>query len=146
EATITASANDGSGTEASFVINVTDGKVAHYTFEDDLSDSLGISDSGSITGDRITNTNGQISYSKGINGQALVFDGKSGVRLPNGLISSPTYSVSLWLNPSEITTSTTSFFGARNETNWISLVPGGWDQDKTMLWSGSQQWYDAVTD
>lgn len=145
KATITAKANDGSETEASFTVNVTDGKVAHYSFEGDLYDSLGISDAGTITGDRLTNSNGQISYAEGISGQALIFDGQSGVRLPNGLISDSTYSVSLWLNPSEIIPFATTFFGAPNDTNWISFVPGGPDQNNTMLWSGSQRWYDATT-
>ncbi|MCF2940933.1 LamG domain-containing protein [Paenibacillus alkaliterrae] len=121
------------------------GVVAHYAFENNLSDSLGKAGAGIVTGDRIDKTGGVITYAGGVNnGQAAAFDGASGIRLPNGLISSNVYSVSLWLNPEQLTDFTTTFFGARDGNNWVSLLPRGhgWVNNDTMIWSGTA-WYDA---
>ncbi|KAB7670762.1 LamG-like jellyroll fold domain-containing protein [Bacillus sp. B1-b2] len=123
-----------------------DGLTANFDFENNLEDTTGSHNAGNITGEFINSTGGSITYEKGITGQAAVFDGKSGISLPKGLISSNAYSLSLWLNPKEITQHTTTFFGSRNENNWISLVPSGPGEGKTMLWSGSQTWYDATTE
>jgi arabinan endo-1,5-alpha-L-arabinosidase len=99
-----------------------------------------------VTGDRLNNTGGQISFAEGVVGQAAKFDGNSGLRLADGLITGDTYTVSLWLKPEQITEFTTSFFGAETSNNWISVVPKtGWGN--TMVWShNGDQWYDAVTD
>ena len=121
------------------------GLVANYSFEDNLSDSHGEFGEGTVTGNRIDNTGGTISYVDGKKGKAGVFNGESGIRLPNGLISSNKYSVSLWLKPEELTTYTTTFFGAKDINNWLSLVPNGPTGGNTMVWSGSSTWYDAVT-
>ncbi|USX23806.1 LamG domain-containing protein [Oxalobacteraceae bacterium OTU3REALA1] len=77
-------------------------------------------------------------------GNAAVFNGASGVRLPNGLISSNTYTVAMWLKPAQLTAFSTTFFGARTGDSWISLLPKGHDGvgGATMLWSGTA-WYDA---
>ncbi|WP_077065152.1 LamG-like jellyroll fold domain-containing protein [Gracilibacillus massiliensis] len=114
--------------------------TAHYSFEENLEDESGNSEPGTTTGNLIDNTDGSITYSEGIDGQAAEFDGESGIRLPDGLISSNKYSVSLWLNPSEINEFTTSFFGAESEGSWSSLVPNG--HGVTKIWSG-EDWYDA---
>lgn len=114
--------------------------VAHYAFENSLSEETDNFGAGTVTGNRIDNTGGTITYTPGEFGSAAVFDGSSGIRLPNGLISSGTYSVSLWLNPEELTNYTTTFFGARDSNNWVSLIPGG---SSTKVWSGSESWYDA---
>ncbi|XEC94526.1 LamG-like jellyroll fold domain-containing protein [Paenibacillus tarimensis] len=124
--------------------NTPAGLTAHYAFEESLSDAAGNFGTGTVTGDRIDNTGGTINYADGINGKAAAFDGASGVRLPDGLIASNTYSVSLWLKPEQLTTFTTTFFGARDSNNWVSLVPNGPVGGNTMVWSGSA-WYDAVT-
>ncbi|MFC4323803.1 LamG-like jellyroll fold domain-containing protein [Litchfieldia salsa] len=122
------------------------GLVAYYAFEDNLSDSNNQFGEGTVTGNRIDNTGGSISYGEGQIGKSAIFDGQSGVRLPNGLISSNSYSVSLWLKPEQLTTHTTTFFGARSDASWISLVPNAWN-GKTMVWSNnSGAWYDATTD
>src|SRR5690606_16442594 len=78
-----------------------------------------------------------------------VFDGASGVKLPNGLISSYKYSISLWLKPDRITQYTTSFFGARSTDDWISLLPGGYAGNQTGLWSraytaNGEKWFDGM--
>jgi arabinan endo-1,5-alpha-L-arabinosidase len=121
------------------------GLVAHYAFENDLADSTGNFDEGTLTGDRINNTGGTITYEEGLFGNAAKFDGESGVRLPDGLISSNSYSVSLLLQPEQLTPFTTTFFGARDSNNWVSLLPQGPSGNQTMVWSGSTSWYDAAT-
>ncbi|MCS0616892.1 LamG domain-containing protein [Massilia kyonggiensis] len=77
-------------------------------------------------------------------GNAAVFDGATGVRLPNGLISSNTYTVAMWLKPAQLTAFTTTFFGARTTDSWVSFLPMGHGGvgGASMLWSGSA-WYDA---
>ncbi|MDQ0230874.1 arabinan endo-1,5-alpha-L-arabinosidase [Metabacillus malikii] len=119
--------------------------IAHYKFEDDLSEETGNFAEGKETGNRIDNTGGTISYEEGIMGKGAVFNGESGVRLPDGLITSHSYTVSLWLNPEALTDFTTTFFGAKDENNWVSLVPQGPVEQNTMVWSGSSTWYDAPT-
>ncbi|WP_078543296.1 LamG-like jellyroll fold domain-containing protein [Litchfieldia alkalitelluris] len=122
-----------------------DGLTANYDFEENLADVTENNTDGTITGNFIDNTGGSISYAEGITGKAAVFNGTSGVRLPDGLISSNSYSVSLWLKPEELTQYTTTFFGGRTNNNWLSLVPFGPGAGETMVWSGSDPWYDATT-
>ncbi|WP_083652354.1 LamG-like jellyroll fold domain-containing protein [Bacillus sp. MRMR6] len=122
-----------------------DGLTAQYNFEDNLEDQTANYTAGTITGNSVDNTGGAISYVDGVTGKAAVFNGQSGVRLPNGLLSSNSYSVSFWLNPQELTQHTTTFFGARTNSNWLSLVPFGPGAGDTMVWSGSDPWYDATT-
>lgn len=148
-ATLTAVITRGDATaEKSFTITVlphkTAGLAAHYTFEDNLGDTAGRFDDGTPTGDRIDNT-GTIAYAGGKIGKAAVFDGASGVRLPNGLIQSDAYSVALWVKPEKLTPFTTTFFGAMDNNHWVSVVPSGPVNSNTMVWSGSTKWYDAVT-
>nr|WP_238546426.1 LamG domain-containing protein [Paenibacillus sp. TCA20] len=89
---------------------------------------------------------GNITYQDGAEGKAAVFDGKSGVRLPNGLISSDSYSVTMWVYADELPgVNTTTFFGALSNASWFSLKPAG-PEGKSMLWSNSKgAWYDGVT-
>jgi arabinan endo-1,5-alpha-L-arabinosidase len=122
------------------------GLAAFYDFSDGFKDLSGTNKAdATVTGDRVNNTGGKITFENGIAGQAAKFDGNSGLRLANGLITGDTYSVSLWLKPEQITEFTTSFFGAETANNWISVVPKtGWGN--TMVWShNGDQWYDAVT-
>ncbi|MBT2727340.1 family 43 glycosylhydrolase [Bacillus sp. ISL-75] len=117
--------------------------TAYYGFDNNLSDINGKFADGNLTGNRIDNTGGSITYAAGKNGQAAVFNGASGVRLPDGLIKSNQYSVSLWLKPEQLTTYTTTFFGAKDPNNWVSLLPQGPAANNTMVWSRSARWYDA---
>jgi arabinan endo-1,5-alpha-L-arabinosidase len=123
------------------------GLIAHFTFDGNLEDKTNNFVEGKVTGDRIDNSGGSITYDDGIKGQAAVFDGQSGLRLADGLIRDNSYSVSIWLNPKEITDYTTTFFGAvpadDASSQWISLVPQG-PAGRTMIWSG-ENWYDAAT-
>ncbi|MET0695252.1 MAG: LamG domain-containing protein, partial [Propionibacteriaceae bacterium] len=77
---------------------------------------------------------------------AAVFDGASGVRLPDGLISGSSYAVSLWLKPQQLTALSTTVFGAKDNNSWVSLLPQGHDgvQGNTMVWSGTA-WFDGNT-
>lgn len=137
EAVITAVSTDGGNITASYTVKVTDGRVAVYSFEGDLKDSLQLAGQGRVTGALIGSaTVGSITYGNGVIGQAAQFDGASGIRLPDGLINTNTYSVSLWLNPDQLTTYTTAFFGASSNSSWISLVPKG-PSDATILWSNA---------
>jgi len=117
--------------------------AAHYAFEGNLDDATESFASGTPIGDRIDSVGGTIGYAEGKIGRAAVFDGASGVRLPNGLIQGDAYSVSVWLKPEQLTMYTTTFFGARNPDNWVSLVPRGPAGGQTMVWSGSA-WYDGA--
>ncbi|WP_338786444.1 family 43 glycosylhydrolase [Metabacillus sp. FJAT-53654] len=118
--------------------------TAHYNFNNNVSDQTDNFGTGTFTGNRINNEGGNITFSEGIDGQAAFFDGSSGIRLPIGLIDTHTYSVSLWLNPEQLTQFTTTFFGARDMSNWLSLVPMG-GGNNTLVWSGNSRWYDANT-
>jgi len=149
--TLTATITAGTATATkSFTVTVKEksagGLIGHYAFDGNLTDSSGQVGEGSITGNRIDNTGGTITYEPGVDGQAAVFNGSSGVRLPNGLIAGNTYSIALWVKPAQLTEFTTTFFGARDPNNWVSLVPKGhaFVNNDTMVWSGTA-WYDAGT-
>ena len=87
---------------------------------------------------------GNIAFTNGAQGQALVLDGASGVRLPDNLIRDHTYSIALWLNPSAVSQFTTAFFGWATDSSWISVVPRGpGSLQHTMLWSGTA-WFDGT--
>jgi len=122
------------------------GLVAHFAFENDLTDSTGHFSSGSVIGNKIGIDGGTVSYADGKKGKSIVFDGNSGVLLPKGLISSHIYTVSLWVYAEQLTDCTTTFFGARDGNSWVSVVPRGhtFVNNDTMVWSGSN-WYDAGT-
>lgn len=151
KAVITAETQDASNLTASYAVTVINGLVAHYAFEDNLSDSTTNNGPGLVTGDIITETaddvKGQITFAAGVSGEAAVFNGDSGIRLPNGLIQKNTYSVSMWLNPAAKPNFTTAFFGAQARNSWISFLPGGGPGstgNNAVLWSG-EAWYDGNT-
>ncbi|MET0692940.1 MAG: family 43 glycosylhydrolase, partial [Propionibacteriaceae bacterium] len=121
------------------------GVVASYAFDGSLA-SNGTAAAGIVSGNKIGVEGGSISYAEGVHGQAAVFDGGSGVRLPDGLISGSSYAVSLWLKPQQLTALSTTFFGAKDNNSWVSLLPKGHDgvQGNTMVWSGTA-WFDGNT-
>ncbi len=142
DAVITATATDANLVSASYKVTITDGKVAHYAFNGNLDDSFQLVEPGRAIGNTANSvTVGNITYGEGMVGQAALFDGLSGIRLPDGLIDSNTYSVSMWLHPERLTNFTTTFFGAYSPQSWISFVPHT-DNGVTRLWSG-EAWYDA---
>lgn len=154
--TLTASLTlNGVTTTTSFLVTVPQrlpfNRVAHFGFENVLSESLGHFAAATATGNRIWNL-GAIDYAAGQEGQALNLTGASGVLLPGGLISNYEYTVSFWVHPRVITGFTPAFFGAIREqtdaaglpysNNWLSFLPQSWDGN-TMLWSGSEAWFDG---
>lgn len=119
---------------------------AHYSFNDSLTDTENSSMEGVVVGSNINETGGSISYSTGISDKAAYFNGSSGVLLPNNLIASDTYSVSMWLKPEELTSFTTAFFAAQDSTHWFSLLPKGNAVNNTMLWhrfESTDTWFDV---
>lgn len=118
--------------------------VAHYAFDGNLGDATGAFAAGTVVGAKIDLAGGSIAYAPGMKGSAAVFDGATGVRLPNGLIASHTYTVAMWLKPAQLNAFSTTFFGARSGDSWISFLPKGHDfvGGASMLWSGTA-WYDA---
>lgn len=119
------------------------GLVASYRFDGDLTEDGGLA-AGAVSGPRIGTGGGSMSFVDGVSGQAASFDGASGVRLPDGLVSGGTWSVSLWLKPTTTSPYTTAFFAARDADSWVSLLPEGHGGvgGNSMIWSGSA-WYDA---
>jgi arabinan endo-1,5-alpha-L-arabinosidase len=121
-----------------------DGLVAHYRFDGNLSDASGQREAGTIAGALIDAPGGKIDYVPGISGKAAHFDGASGIRLPPGLIQGNRYSVAFWFNAEALDAFTPTFFGARDGDHWISFLPIGHAGvgGDAMLWSGTA-WYDA---
>jgi len=120
------------------------GMIAHYTFDGNLGDSTGAFGAGTVVGSRIDAAGGSMAYEAGMKGSAAVFNGTTGVRLPDGLISGNAYTVAMWLKPAQLTAFSPTFFGARSGDSWISFLPKGHDfvGGASMLWSGTA-WYDA---
>lgn len=147
--TVTLTARIGKGTASAtklFTVTVrkAGGLLAHYAFDGNLADTNGAAAPGAVVGARLDLAGGSIGYEAGVRGQAAVFNGASGIRLPNGLISTNTYTVALWLKPAQLTALSTTFFGARTADAWISFLPmgHGFVNGASMLWSGTA-WYDA---
>ncbi len=147
--TVTLTARIGKGTASAtklFTVTVrkAGGLLAHYAFDGNLADTNGASAPGAVVGARLDLAGGSIGYEAGVRGQAAVFNGASGIRLPNGLISTNTYTVALWLKSAQLTALSTTFFGARTSDAWISFLPmgHGFVNGASMLWSGTA-WYDA---
>lgn len=147
--TVTLTARIGKGTASAtktFTVTVrkAGGLLAHYAFDGNLADTNGAAAPGAVVGARLDLAGGSIGYEAGMRGQAAVFNGASGIRLPNGLISTNTYTVALWLKPAQLTALSTTFFGARTADAWISFLPmgHGFVNGASMLWSGTA-WYDA---
>ena len=120
-------------------------KTHIFKFEDNLMDSQNETLEGSVVGEFIHDVdNGSVSYVEGQDGKAIYLDGTSGILLPKELITSENYSVSLWVNPEVLSTHTTTFFGAQNESSWLSVVmeSGEFTKGNSMVWSGTN-WYDG---
>jgi len=132
----------------SFTVTVTrlGGLVAYYPFDGNLRDANGSFGAGTVIGGKIDEAGGSLGYEAGLRGSAASFNGATGVRLPNGLISTNSYTVALWVKPAQLTALTPTFFGARTPDAWVSLLPmgHGFVNGATMLWSGTA-WYDAGT-
>ncbi|MCL2285304.1 MAG: family 43 glycosylhydrolase [Firmicutes bacterium] len=94
--------------------------VTRFSFDGDLSGAV------RVQGYRPFAPGGNITFAPGRWGEAAVFDGNSGIYLGTNIITSNTYSISMWLNPANFTLFTTAFFGyVANypDSRWISVVP-----------------------
>lgn len=127
-----------------FAVTVKSVAPAEYSFEGSLEEFTGAYGSGSVTGNRINNTGSSVDYVDGIQGLAVNLNGNNGVRLPDNLITSNNYSVSLWLKPAAFTDYTTSFFAGASPSAWISLVPSMGGVNTTRLWGAMGTFYDAA--
>lgn len=125
-----------------FEVTVVSLAPAEYSFENDLLELKGLYSAGEITGNLITAPNGSVNYVEGVKGSALSLDGTSGVRLPDNLISSNNYSVSLWLKPTAFTNYTTAFFGGASNSSWLSVVPSMNGTNRTRVWATRGTFFD----
>jgi arabinan endo-1,5-alpha-L-arabinosidase len=117
--------------------------IAAYDFENDLNASRGGFGPGVVVGATPDLPGGTVSFAPGAAGSALVLNGASGVRLPEGLIHDHSYSIALWLQPTAASQFTSALFGWASGTSWISVVPRGPGATQpTMLWSGTA-WFDG---
>lgn len=127
--------------------------IAHYEFEDNLSDSCGNFSDGVVIGSKIGETGGAVTYTDGIVGKAVYLDGNSGIQLPDNLIHSYKYSIALWLKAEQLTNFTPVFFGCvKKDTpnEWLSIPPGGLAafEGRFQIWSNyndGSTWFDGLT-
>ncbi|MDR1558674.1 MAG: Ig-like domain-containing protein [Clostridiales bacterium] len=84
--------------------------------------------SATVTGVTIGASGGMASYNTlpKSGTHAFSFKGSTGVNLGTGLVTSDTYTISLWVYPSAPTNFTPAFFGSKNAIDngaWLSIVP-----------------------
>lgn len=125
-----------------FTVTVKSLAPAEYSFENNLAALNGVAAEGKVTGNFINNTGGAVSYVDGVKGQAVKLDGTSGIRLPDNLITTNSYTISLWLKPAAFTDYSTAFFGGANANYWLSLVPSMAGTAKTRVWANGPAFYD----
>lgn len=122
-----------------------DGLMAYYAFDDSLADSNNVFSDATLTGTSTSTNNGTTSYADGVQGKAFMLNGSTGIRFPTTLITSATYTVSYWVYPTAEITHTPTFFGAKDNDSWLSMVPQSWDGN-TLLWSNDNgSWFDGAT-
>jgi arabinan endo-1,5-alpha-L-arabinosidase len=115
---------------------------AEFSFEGNLEEANEAYSPGWVTGNRIGNTGGHVSYVDGVKGLAVHLDGTAGIRLPDNLITTNSYSISLWLKPETFTDYTTAFFAGASADAWISLVPSMNGSNRTRLWANMGAFFD----
>lgn len=125
-----------------FTVTVKSLAPAEYSFEGDLTAINGAYATATVTGDRILNTGGSVTYVDGVKGLAVNLDGTSGVRLPDNLITTNSYSVAMWLKPTAFTNFTTAFFAGASASAWISLVPSMNGTNRTRVWADQAGFFD----
>ena len=125
-----------------FQVTVKSLAPAEYAFEGDLTALNAVASAGTVTGNFLWNTGGAVSYVAGVKGQAVNLNGLSGVRLPDNLITTNSYTISLWLKPTAFTDYTTAFFGGASANAWLSLVPSMTGSNKTRLWANMGAFFD----
>lgn len=114
----------------------------NYGFENNLAEFNQSSPTAATTGDRINKTGGSAVYVSGVKGQAIALDGTYGIRLPDNLISTASYAISLWIKPETHTAFATAFFGGASANAWLSLVPSMNGTNKTRVWADKSGYFD----
>lgn len=126
----------------SFAVTIKSLAPAEYSFDGGLGALNDVAAPGTPTGNFMWNTGGTVSYVAGVKGQAVNLNGTSGIRLPDNLITTSSYTISLWLKPTVFTNYTTAFFGGANANAWLSLVPSMNGTEKTRVWANGPAFYD----
>lgn len=127
------------------------GLIAHFTFDNTLSDSKGHLDDGITTGRTWQLTGPEAKFSTGLFSTALSLDGNYGISLPTNLITNNSYTISYWVKPKgKVPTYTTTFFGGNDgaDNEWVSYVPTGPSgvSGRTTLWfKTNNTYYDGDT-
>ncbi|WP_231631368.1 lipocalin-like domain-containing protein [Halolactibacillus sp. JCM 19043] len=116
--------------------------ISHYAFDGNLSDETGQHPELTPTGEKIDTEGQGVTFEAGVDGEAVLLDGSSGLRFAEGLLDTSSYTVSLFVKPMTFTQHTTVFFGAKSPDEWLSVVPYG-HTEQTMVWSGSTSWFDG---
>ncbi|NLC64785.1 MAG: LamG domain-containing protein, partial [Erysipelothrix sp.] len=73
-------------------------------------------------------------------------NGETGVRLPDNLITSNTYSVSYWINAEQITDFTPTFFGEGHARGWQNVILKHGANPRSFVWTNffpTEGWNDA---
>ncbi len=124
---------------------------AHYSFDGHVDDETHQFGAGTVTGNKPLDDdlgNGTILFDDGQVGEAIYFDGHSGIQLPDNLVEDNHYSISFWFNPEVKTQFTPTLFMMRDTDHWLSLNPQGWN-DEILLWSRvatpTEKWFDGIT-
>lgn len=116
-----------------------DGLVAYYPFDGDVNDYSGLGNDGT------DNTSAGYNGSGRVGSDSKDFDGvDDGIPLPNNIVSTSDWSVSVWAYPRTVSSgSTTYIFHHRNGT---SFILGSDDtNDNIKVYDGSS-WNDTSTD
>jgi hypothetical protein len=116
-------------------------KVTEYLFEDNLEDQTNANLDGQIASEP---AGGSLSYSNGVSGKAVCFDGKAYMKLPDNLIKNLGYNFTLSLRfkttkPGVILGYQNAAPGSSTVSNYIPLIMVQSDGKLSgILWTGSQ--------
>jgi len=118
--------------------------LAYFSFDETLEGILkGSVVEAEVCGGKIVESGGNIVYEVGKKGKAAVFDGKSGIILPQRIVEDYDYTILFWVNVGNFTDHTPTIFADTNK-GWISFfVPKPWwrGEGEPAIWSFSQsQW------
>ncbi len=119
--------------------------LAYFSFDETLEGILkGSVVEAEVCGGKIGEPEGNIVYEVGKKGKAAVFDGKSGIILPQRIVEDYDYTILFWVNVGNFTNHTPTIFAYTNK-GWISFfVPKPWwrGEGEPAIWSSPepQKW------
>lgn len=112
--------------------------LAYFSFDETLEGILkGSVVEAEVCGGKIGEPGGNIVYEVGKKGKAAVFDGKSGIILPQRIVEDYDYTILFWVNVGNFTNHTPTIFASTNK-GWISFfVPKPWwrEEGEPAIWS-----------